>query len=89
MRLFPRILAKNNYRFNINDCTYKVQKSKLGTARVVVWKEFQITNSFTLENSFHGYDYGGDGLVKIFEIQDYSEIGYDIIRSIYEYKIMC
>lgn len=44
--------------FNIRDSNFKVSKDKLGTARVVVWKEFKVTNSFTLENSFYGYDFG-------------------------------
>jgi hypothetical protein len=59
VRLFPRILAKNSPVFSLRDCTFKVEKHKLGTARVVVWKQFKVTNSFTLENSFFGFDYGG------------------------------
>ncbi|CDW89042.1 zinc carboxypeptidase family protein [Stylonychia lemnae] len=89
VRLFPRILAKNSYRFNLNDCTFKVQKSKLGTARVVVWKEFSITNSFTLENSFFGYDYGIDGEVREFKVIDYSELGFEIAKSLWEYNQLC
>ena len=60
VRLLPRILAKNNCVFDINACKFKVEKSKMGTGRIVVWKEFEVTNSFTLENSFHGYDYAHD-----------------------------
>jgi len=33
-----------------------VQKAKESTARVVIWKELGITNSFTLEASFCGAD---------------------------------
>ena len=58
VRLLPRILARNSAVFDITACKFKVEKGKLGTGRVVVWKEFEVTNSFTLENSFHGYDYG-------------------------------
>jgi len=47
-----------NHVLDIHSCKFKVDKSKIGTARVVIWKEFEVTNSFTLENSFHGYDYG-------------------------------
>ena len=89
VRLFPRLLAKNSFRFSLNDCTFKVEKSKLGTARVVVWKEFSVTNSFTLENSFFGYDYGPDGEIKEFKAVDYSELGCEIARSIWEYKELC
>ena len=60
VRVFPRILAKNTFMFNLKDCKFKVEKSKIGTARVVVWKEFKVTNSITLENSYYGYDFGED-----------------------------
>lgn len=58
VRLLPRILAKQTPLFNIKDCRFRIDPSKLGTARVIVWKEFGVTNSFTLENSFFGYQYG-------------------------------
>mmetsp|Transcript_40431 Transcript_40431/g.61677 ORF Transcript_40431/g.61677 Transcript_40431/m.61677 type:complete len:100 (-) Transcript_40431:348-647(-) len=55
VRLLPRILAGLNPVFDLTSCKFKVEKSKFGTGRVVVWKQFEVTNSFTLENSFYGY----------------------------------
>ena len=46
--------------FNYRDCRFRVEPYKIGTARIVAWKQFQITHSFTLENSFYGYDIGED-----------------------------
>ena len=63
VRLLPRILAKLTPLFNIKDCRFRIDTSKLGTARVIVWKEFGVTNSFTLENSFYGYEYGNSTVV--------------------------
>ena len=40
--------------FGFEDCNFTVQKSKESAARVVMWKEFQLVNSFTLEASFLG-----------------------------------
>jgi hypothetical protein len=51
--------------FDYSSCRFKVQQSKIGTGRVVVWKEFGITNSFTLETSFHGYTYGDEIVTNI------------------------
>eukprot|EP00356_Strombidium_inclinatum_P001494 CAMPEP_0170508728 /NCGR_PEP_ID=MMETSP0208-20121228/63215_1 /TAXON_ID=197538 /ORGANISM="Strombidium inclinatum, Strain S3" /LENGTH=430 /DNA_ID=CAMNT_0010791783 /DNA_START=277 /DNA_END=1568 /DNA_ORIENTATION=+ len=51
VRLLPRILAGLNPVFDLTSCKFKVEKSKFGTGRVVVWKQFEVTNSFTLENS--------------------------------------
>ena len=56
---------------------------KLGTGRVVAWKQFMITHSFTLENSFYGYDFGEDDY-KLFTTEDYAEIGTKFCTSIYE-----
>jgi len=50
------------YRLNLGflDCPpyHQVQKSKENTARVVVWREFNLINSFTLEASFAGPSMG-------------------------------
>ena len=60
VRLLPRVLASCTPMFDYSSCRFKVQQSKIGTGRVVVWKEFGITNSFTLETSFLGYTYGDE-----------------------------
>lgn len=41
--------------FRFYSCKFRIQKSKLKAARVVLFKEFNIMNCFTLEASFHGY----------------------------------
>ena len=73
VRLLPRLLARRSMYFNLPSCRFAVESCKLGTARVVVWKEFQVMNSFTLENSFYGYDHGPE--TKIFEQEGYRELG--------------
>ncbi len=57
-KIFPCLLDKNCDIFNFSDCNFAVQKAKESTARVVIWKEQGITNSFTLEASFCGADQG-------------------------------
>ena len=86
VRLLPRVLASKNPVLDITSCKFKVEKGKLGTGRVVVWKEFEVTNSFTLENSFHGYDYGEQ--FREFEVSDYHKLGMDVIQSIHQYQII-
>jgi hypothetical protein len=85
VRLYPRILARNTGYFSIKDCKFKVEKGKLGTGRVVVWKEFGVTNSFTLENSFYGYTHGEDVLE--FSSDEFREIGYHLLKGLHEYLI--
>jgi cytosolic carboxypeptidase protein 2/3 len=84
VRLLPRLLASKSHVFDINSCKFKVEKSKMGTARVVVWKDYEVTNSFTLENSFYGFDYGET--FKEFNVSDFRNLGYDILNSLHQYE---
>jgi len=83
VRLFPRIFAKVSHMIDIHSCRFKIEKGKLGTGRVVVWKDFEVTNSFTLENSFHGYDMGKT--FKEFTAEDLKRVGIDFIFAISQY----
>ena len=49
-----RLFAENNENFSYEDCHFEVQKARESTARVVMWREFNLINSFTLEASFCG-----------------------------------
>jgi len=53
-RLLPKIFASIEPIFNYSHCRFKQDKFKLNTARVVVWNEMRVTNSFTLETSMYG-----------------------------------
>jgi hypothetical protein len=83
VRILPRIFAQKTHLFSYKDCRFKVEPYKIGTGRVVAWKQFQITHSFTLENSFFGYDYGEDES-KEFSDEDYQLVGHKFCESIYE-----
>jgi hypothetical protein len=48
--------CQKNTIFKQKDCRFRIEKNKENTARVVVFKEFNITNSFTLEVSFFAKD---------------------------------
>jgi cytosolic carboxypeptidase protein 2/3 len=52
------LFAENLDMFGFDDCCFAVQKSRESTARIVMWREFQLINSFTLEISFMGPNRG-------------------------------
>ncbi|XP_008409828.1 cytosolic carboxypeptidase 2 isoform X2 [Poecilia reticulata] len=53
-RVFPLMMSKNaSNKFSYKSCRFKVQKSKEGTGRIVMWR-LGIKNSFTLEATFGG-----------------------------------
>jgi hypothetical protein len=58
MKVFPMIMEKCHWSFSFDDCNFNVQKDKETTGRVVVNREFNVVNSFTLEASFLGPDKG-------------------------------
>jgi|LauGreDrversion4_2_1035121.scaffolds.fasta_scaffold32643_5 hypothetical protein len=53
-RIFPYLFSKNTEHFSFTNCNFVVQKARESTARVVMWREFNLINSFTLECSFCG-----------------------------------
>ena len=54
-RVLPKLLDEKTQMFRFYSCKFRIEKSKLRAARVVLFKEFGIMNCFTLEASFHGY----------------------------------
>lgn len=68
-KIFPWLLNRNCQDFNYNTCQFGIHKSKEATGRVVVFKEFAILNSYTLECSFCGPT-GGTNKDCHFKIKD-------------------
>jgi len=54
IKLVPKLLAKANKLFSFQDSHFRIEPCKLSTARVVVFKELGVVNSYTLEASFYG-----------------------------------
>ena len=54
IKVFPAILSDWLQAFQFKDCRFGNEKEKEATARMVMFKEFSILNSYTLEASFFG-----------------------------------
>ena len=53
-------------QFSFRSCKFRVQKSKEGTGRIVMWK-LGIKNSYTMESTFGGSTLGQyTGCVRVF-----------------------
>ena len=52
MRILPKLFSEKTEMFRFFSCKFRVTRIKEKTARVVLWKEFNIMNCFTLESSF-------------------------------------
>ena len=55
VRVFAKLLAENMEMFRYKACKFREEKEKLSAARLVIAREFNIINSFTIEASFHGF----------------------------------
>ena len=83
VRLFPRVFARRTPLFSYRDCRFRVEPDKTATGRVVVWKEFGVTNSFTLETSFYGASCAGE--IKQFGQGELEELASQLLFSLLEY----
>lgn len=83
-KIFPGLLCRSSECFSFDDCCFKIQRSKESTARVVAYRELSVVNSFTLEASFCGADFGplGD---QHFTIRHLEEMGYMVCDAILDF----
>jgi hypothetical protein len=53
IRLIPYMFGQRNKMFSFPDCKFANEKEKESTARLVMFREFSIINSYTLESTFY------------------------------------
>ncbi|KAK9891541.1 hypothetical protein WA026_015502 [Henosepilachna vigintioctopunctata] len=83
-QIFPLMLHKNSSeKFSFEDCSFKVQKGKEGTGRIVMWM-MGITNSYTLEASFAGSSLGSRQSTH-FSVQDYEQMGKSFCQTLLDF----
>jgi len=54
LRIIPLMCCQKNELFKLKGCRFRLERGREATARVAIFKEFNIMNSFTLECSFFG-----------------------------------
>jgi hypothetical protein len=74
IRLIPFVLAQMNPFFSYENSHFRVERSKMGTSRVVNFKENKILTSYTIEASFFGNSSSNDH----FSSKDLEKIGQDL-----------
>lgn len=54
IRLIPYLFSQKSPKlFSFNDCKFANEREKESTARLVMFKEFSVLNSYTLESTFY------------------------------------
>ncbi|XP_052064464.1 uncharacterized protein LOC127704447 isoform X9 [Mytilus californianus] len=83
-RVFPSMLNKNAPdKFHYESCKFKVQKSKDGTGRIVMWN-MGILNSYTMEATFCGSTMGKMKGYH-FSMSDYESLGFHFCDTLLDY----
>ncbi|XP_074985302.1 cytosolic carboxypeptidase 2 isoform X2 [Caretta caretta] len=83
-RIFPLMLSKNAPdKFSFHSCKFKVQKSKEGTGRIVMWR-MGIPNSYTMESTFSGSTLGRKS-DSHFTSEDLKSLGYHICDTLLDF----
>lgn len=83
-RVFPVMVSKNApSKFSYKGCKFKVQKSKEGTGRIVMW-HMGILNSFTMEATFCGSSIGKRAGYH-FNTADFESMGYHLCDTLLDY----
>ncbi|XP_023311172.1 cytosolic carboxypeptidase Nna1-like isoform X2 [Anoplophora glabripennis] len=83
-QVFPLMLHKNTAdKFSFESCKFRVQKSKEGTGRVVMWM-MGIANSYTIEASFAGSTLGNRTETH-FTTQDYEQMGKSFCQTLLDF----
>ncbi|XP_060592110.1 cytosolic carboxypeptidase 3-like isoform X5 [Ruditapes philippinarum] len=89
-RLFPWLMAqKSPEKFSFPFCKFNIKRCKEATGRVVMWRQFRILNSFTLEATFSGTAMNKNLAAeecRHFNISDYMEMGHILCQSALEYQ---
>ena len=87
MRIIPKLIAEETQKFRYHSCRFRLDPSKLKAARIVMWREFNITNCFTFEASFHGH-FDHMNYNKEFTCAEYEEMGEHLANSFFEYLMI-
>lgn len=95
IKLFARVLSKLSPHFSFAGSKFGVEKNKLSTGRVVIYKEFGVLQSYTLESSMHGSDFlateaasKNSKSLAHFSLQDLSNIGKTVALAYFTQSVL-
>ena len=90
VRVLAKLMDDQLPMFRFFSCKFKLEKSKMKTARIVMFKEFGIMNSFTVESSMHGYMCDGETrserYIEVINLKHLDQMGKGLGNSLIEYN---
>ena len=55
IRTIPKLVSERTEMFRFFSCKFRVEKYKENCARIAMWRDFDLTNVFTIETSSFGF----------------------------------
>lgn len=89
LRAFPAVFSHLNSDFKFSNWSFKWEKTKEKTGRIVCFKELGITHSFTQETSFYGRERKEEDLEDTdlhMGVEDFKQLGVDLVKAIAFYQ---
>ncbi|KAK7475648.1 hypothetical protein BaRGS_00033141 [Batillaria attramentaria] len=85
-RLFPWLMSsKCPDKFSFRSCKFAIRRCKESTGRVVMWRQMNIYNSFTLEATFSGTILNKENC-RHFNILDLMDVGRSLAKVVLDYQ---
>ncbi len=83
IKIFPKLLAKMSTSFSYKNCSFNLSQLKLNTGRIVMYSEFGIKHSFTMEASFCGPEHSDYHFLP----SDLEDMGKTLLQALLVYHI--
>jgi len=84
VRMLAKLISERTLMFRYPACKFRQENSKRNTARLVISREFNVMNSFTLESSFYGFLDAERKTIE-FSSQFYERMGEHLAGALREY----
>ena len=82
IRIVPYLLDQKNKLFSFADCKFANEREKESTGRLVMFKEFGILNSYTIESTFYSHYNPRMGQKKKVNVEDELQVKSDELLTI-------
>lgn len=87
IRTLPKLISERTDMFRFFSCKFRIEKYKENCARIAMWRDFNITNVYTVEASSYGFISRERETIP-FDAKYFQDFGECMIHSIFEYNLI-
>lgn len=87
IRTLPKLVSERTDMFRFFSCKFRIEKYKENCARIAIWRDFNITNVYTVETSSYGF-LSRDRETIPFDAKYLQDFGESLVHSLLEYLLI-